>query len=187
MRLPFLSLAAALTVFPTPAGAAETISVPAFRGVALRGGGTVELRHGPVQRVAIVEGSSAYTRITVRADGRLEIDACDGRCPHVYRLRIEIESPDLPDLSIRGGGDIHVDRFPAQRRFNAAVSGGGEIDARAVEAEDDSAAVSGGGAILLGPSRRLSAAVNGGGAIRYAGNPSVSEAVNGGGSVAPLR
>ena len=46
-----------------------------------------------------------------------------------------------------------------------------------------SAAVNGGGELLVSPRASLSAAVNGGGHVRYWGNPSVSMAVHGGGAV----
>jgi hypothetical protein len=57
------------------------------------------------------------------------------------------------------------------------------IDVRSILATDVSAAVDGGGRILVRPRATLSAAVHGGGDIRYAGDPQVSMAVAGGGDV----
>ena len=169
---------------PTPASAAELVQLPAFESVQLRGGGSVVVRRGPAQRVTIVDGSSAYTRMSVDHRGQLTIDACNNRCPRQYDLRIEIESPDAPDAAISGGGSISfAPGFAAQRDIAIAINGGGHIDARAVPAANVSAAVNGGGRILSGASQKLSAAVSGGGEVRYSGSPDVSSIVNGGGSV----
>lgn len=169
-----------------PVVAAEHVPVPPFRSVELRGGGDVTLRAGPRQQVTIVEGSSAVSRIYVHRDGKLRIDACSYRCPRHYRLRVEIQSPQVPDVAIAGGGAIRaLGGFPAEGRIAAAVDGGGAIDLRSVEASDVTAAVNGGGVISVRPRARLTAAVNGGGDIRYWGNPEVTMAVHGGGTVRP--
>ena len=167
-----------------PALATESISVPAFRSVQLRGGGEVSLRPGPVQRVTIIEGSPQITRFRVGRDGQLKIDVCDGNCPRNYHLRVDIQSPSAPDVAIAGGGLIRASGgFPAQRQLSAAISGGGKIDVLAVSAGSVNAAVHGGGLISVRARSSLSAAVNGGGEVRYAGNPAVSSAINGGGAV----
>ena len=171
-----------------PALALETVAVSGFNSVQLRGGGEVLVKRGPVQRVTILEGSSQFTHMRVVHDGQLRIDVCDNRCPQRYRLRVEIESPDMPDVAISGGGLIRaLSGFAPQRELSAAVEGGGAIDVRTVQASDVSAAVNGGGQISVNPRDSLSAAVNGGGEVRYAGNPNVSMAVHGGGLVRPLR
>jgi hypothetical protein len=169
-----------------PVVAAETVSVPPFRSVELRGGGDVTLRAGPQQRVTIVEGSSQVSRIYVVRGGELRIEACNNHCPRHYRLRVEIQAPRVPDVAIAGGGAIRAaGGFPAEGQLAAAVHGGGSIDLRAVAVTEVTAAVHGGGQINVRPRERLTAAVNGGGAIRYWGNPSVTMAVHGGGTVGP--
>ena len=181
--IPFFVVALTATA---PAIAVEQVPVPAFNSVQLRGGGEVYLRPGPVQRVTILEGSTQFTRFRVRHDGQLQIDVCNARCPHRYRLRIDVQSPRVPDAAVHGGGTIRASiGFAAQRQVSAAVNGGGSIDLRAVDAVDVSAAVNGGGRISVRPRRSLSAAVNGGGEVRYWGNPAVSMAVHGGGIVRP--
>ena len=117
-------------------------------------------------------------------DGKLRIDVCDNRCPRNYRLRIEIQSPRVPDVAIAGGGKIHASGgFPSQREVAVAVDGGGNIDLRSIDATHVTAAVNGGGHIAVRPRSRLTAAVNGGGDIRYWGDPQVTMAVHGGGTV----
>jgi hypothetical protein len=185
MRL-MLSLVTAAAVIAAPALAAEVVSVPQFRSVELRGGGGVTVVPGPAQRVTILEGSSQFTHAYVERDGQLRIDTCNDRCPHDYRLRVEIQSPDVPNLAVSGGGNI-VARggFRPQTHLAAAVNGGGQVDASAVEAMSVSAAVNGGGQVLVRPRSSLSAAVNGGGHVRYIGSPQVTTAIHGGGSVSP--
>ena len=171
-------------VLPATTRAAENVSVPAFRSIELRGGGDVVLIRGPVQRVTVVQGSTAFTGIAVERDGRLRIDACGRPCPRDYRLRVEIQAPRVPDVGVSGGGAIAVRAgFAPQSELAAAVSGGGSIDARSVDAVKVNAAVNGGGQLLVRPRARLNAAINGGGSIRYWGDPEVTSAVAGGGSI----
>lgn len=182
-----LPLFASVFAISAPAFAIEQVPVSGFRSVELRGGGEVIVRPGPVQRVTILEGSSQYTQIYMLRDRKLRIDICNNRCPPRYRLRVEVQSPYAPDVTISGGGAIRATGgFAPQRQLSAAVHGGGTIDARAVAATDVSAAVHGGGQVLVHPRNSLSAAVMGGGEVRYAGNPQVSIAVQGGGSVSPM-
>ena len=181
-----LSLFALALAASAPALAAETVPVSPFTSIELRGGGSLQLRRGPVQRVTIVEGSSQYTHVYVRSEQRLRIDACNARCPNHYQLRIVIESPSVPILAVQGGGTITTaPGFGQQRELTLAVGGGGAIDARTVPSDVVTAAVSGGGSIKVQPRNVLTAAVNGGGEIRYWGNPSVTTAIQGGGTVRP--
>jgi hypothetical protein len=181
-----LPLFAAALAAAAPALATEVVPVRQFNSVELRGGGVVTVVPGPMQRVTILEGSSEFTRMYVVRDGQLRIDTCDERCPPVYRLRVEIQSPRVPDLAIDGGGQIAtIEGFRPQSELSAAINGGGRIDARSVEATEVSAAVNGGGELLVRPRAELSAAINGGGHVRYWGNPVVSSAIHGGGAVSP--
>jgi hypothetical protein len=179
--LPLFALALAISA---PVLATEVVPVPQFRSVELRGGGDVSIVPGPVQRVTIINGSSAFTRMYVEREGQLRIDACNERCPRNYNLRIRIESPQVPSVAIAGGGTITAaSGFAPQRNLAAAIKGGGTIDLRAVDAAEVSAAVNGGGDIFVRPRATLAAAVRGGGDIHYSGNPQVSMAVSGGGDV----
>jgi hypothetical protein len=163
---------------------AQSVPVSSFRSVELRGGGDVEIVPGPVQRVTLLSGSTAYTSFRVDNEGQLRIDACNARCPHNYPLHVRIESPTVPSVAVAAGGTIIAARgFAPQAHLAAAVHAGGTIDLRAVEANDVSAAVNAGGDIYVRPRATLSAAVNAGGDIHYSGNPQVSMAVSNGGHV----
>lgn len=169
------------------------VPVPKFEAVELNGGGRIVLRHGPVQRVTLLRGSTAVSRFevdrpkirtTTDKDARLTIRACEQRCPRDYRLEVEIEMPDIAALAVKGGGTIVVNGgFGRQDNLAAAVHGGGSIDARALAARNAAAAVKGGGALLVRAEQTLAATVQGGGGIRYWGDPSVVRSIQGGGSV----
>ena len=151
-----------------PAMAVEVVPVPQFQAIELRGGGELQLRQGPVQRVTLLDGSRQFTNVSVEREGKLRIDACNARCPQRYRLRILVESPRIPrTLAVSGGGTITASSGTPERELTLAVSGGGLIDTRAVAAEV------------------VTAAVNGGGEVRYWGNPVVTSAIQGGGNVRP--
>ena len=185
-RVAALSLLSALAASHWPASASERLAVGSFDTLQLRGGGSLVVVPGASQRVTIVEGSTRYTSIRMERGRKLVIGACNSRCPQNYRLRVEVQSPQVPDLAVSGGGSIIVQqRFPAQRQLSAAVRGGGRVDARAVEAGNVSAAVSGGGELLVRARSSLSGAVHGGGLVRYWGRPRVSTAISGGGAVRP--
>lgn len=179
-----LPLFVATLLASAPALATELVPVQAFHSIELRGGGRVDVVPGPAERVTIIEGNSAVTQMHVDAEGKLIINTCDEHCPATYRLRVEVQSPYVPNLAIDGGGLMVAQAgFAPQGHLSAAVNGGGRIDARAVEAASVSAAVNGGGTLFVRPRGSLSAAVNGGGHVRYWGNPVTSIAVRGGGSV----
>jgi len=175
---PLLAVALAAAA---PAVAAQVVPVAQFDSLELRGGGDVVVVRGPMQRVTVLEGSPG---LRVERGGKLRIDACPQRCPPGYRLRMEIQSPRVPDLGVIGGGSIATrPGFAAQPELAVAVNGGGRIDARSVDAGSVSAAVNGGGQLDVRARAMLTAAINGGGLVRYAGNPQVTSAVHGGGAV----
>jgi hypothetical protein len=202
MKIPFATAIAILLVgAAAPAAAQTVIPVSKFRAVELRGGGRVILRHGPVQRVTMLRGSSEYSSIEtgrrqilnggrVVNDSRegLVIEACRQRCPRDYRLEVEIVTPDFDALAVSGGGEILLrEGFPRRSSVALAANGGGTIDARALSATSVAAAANGGGTLLVRPDSSLAASVRGGGTIRYWGNPSVVQSVKGGGTVVQVR
>ena len=166
-----------------PASAQELVPVGPFDSVELEGGGRVTVRHGDVQAVRLLKGSTALTRFRVDGSGKLRIEACNNDCPHHYDLEVEITTPHIRGLAISGGGAISSDGNFPERRLALAVEGGGAIDTRTIDAESAEAAVEGGGVIKLRATGELTAAVNGGGEIRYWGQPRVTQAVNGGGEI----
>ena len=74
-----------------PAIAAENVPVPAFRNVELNGGGEVTLVPGATQRVTILSGSSAFTRMRVDDRGKLRIDETEEESPAEHDNRDQQE------------------------------------------------------------------------------------------------
>jgi hypothetical protein len=181
--LPFFAIVLAISA---PAFATEIVPLPHFDSVELRGGGHVTLVPGAIERVILISGSTRFTGVRVERGGQLIIDACKEECPSSYQLQVQVESPRVPDLGVSGGGEISVSNgFAPQRQLSAAVNGGGRIDTRALEASTVSAAVKGGGDLLVRARSMLAGAVKGGGHVRYWGSPQVTTAIQGGGSVQP--
>lgn len=201
MKLISLALAGAAVLFmsaPEAAGAQGVVQVPKFRSIELNGGGRVLLRHGPVQRVRVLEGDIRVSDVRVKPAERrrvggntytsnpdqLVIDVCRQSCDGNYNLVVEVVTPSIEAIAVKGGGQIEAaGRFPRQGNIGIAVHGGGEIDARALPASNVGAAVSDGGTILTRAEGSLGAAIQDGGTIRYWGDPVVGTAIDGGGTV----
>jgi hypothetical protein len=174
------------------AAAPAELDLPRFEAIEVAGGGHVVLRHGPVQRVRLLEGDTSISRVEVErqhhGEPRLLVRACKQRCPRRYKLVVAVTSPRVSAVAVRGGGLIEaVGGTPPARAMAAAVTGGGSIDLRGVEAREMAASVRGGGQILTRVRGSLAASVAGGGVIRYWGNPTVAQSVRGGGAVLPGR
>lgn len=181
--LTLLALAAAL---PLASASAEPVPVAGFRSIELVGGGTLIVRPGSTQRVELVEGSRGVSDFEVR-NGTLRIRACRTSCRD-YRLRVEVTTPRVEGLAITGGGSVRVQPgFRPQDRLAVAITGGGSIDADAVQANGVAASIRGGGSIDVHARSTLTASVQGGGSIDYRGDPRVTTAIQGGGSVRPVR
>ena len=172
-----------------PAIAQENIPVSGFRSVELKAGGDVSIVRGPVQRVTLLNGSREFTQFRMRESGTLEIaTSCSSRCPHNYNLRIQIESPNVPDVAVQAGGTIKVQPgFAPQRDVSAAINAGGTIDLTAVPVQQASTAINAGGDIYVRPSGHLNVAINAGGDVHYAGDPQLATAIVNGGNVSRLR
>lgn len=189
MRLAYLFAAAAIVAAAPAAAAAQTVMpTDRFTSVELRGGGSIAIRQGPVQRVTLVRGDPKLAGFEVNRDGKLIISSCRGVCWGNQRLEVEIVTPELNGVGIEGGGHIEAHgAFPAQRAVSAVIHGGGDIDMKDVPAQTASAAIHGGGKIFVTAQNSLSAKIFGGGEIRYLGQPAVSSSIHGGGTISPIR
>jgi hypothetical protein len=178
------ALIAGLAVFAVPSFAATDLPVPPFTQIEAHGGAKVILKHGSAQKVVITRGDLKVSQIHV-VDGRLDINACPYTCPFLYKLEVEIVSPNIQTIEAHGGGAVDArGNFPKQAQLDVVAHGGGAVDARAIPADHVSATAHGGGAVRVNPLVSLNATAHGGGAITYSGNPKVTSSVHGGGAVA---
>lgn len=175
-------VAFALIAAAWPASAATDVTVPRFEALSLHGGGTVTVRYGARQKVTILRGDPSVSSFTVE-DRSLRIRACEDGCPDSYKLEVEVVTPDMTALAIRGGGKLSMAGFPARKTLALSVQGGGSIDTRTVPANNVAASVQGGGGIRTWATGSLAASIRGGGGIVYRGDPTVATTVRGGGSV----
>lgn len=174
--------ALALVLAAAPASAATDVALARFEALSLHGGGKVTVRHGARQQVRIVSGDPAVSSLQV-INKSLKIRVCRDSCPDGYRLEVEIVSPDLDALAVRGGGRITMVGFPPKSALALSVERGGKIDTRSVQANRVAAAVEYGGTIQTWATGSLAASVRGGGGITYRGDPTVATTVRAGGSV----
>ena len=101
--LPFIS---ATIAFAAPASAAEVVpvtAIPLGRATRRRRG---HGRSGPGPARDHRPGQQPVYPMRVESDGQLRIDTCARAARRHYRLRIEIQSPAVPDLAVSGGGAI---------------------------------------------------------------------------------
>jgi len=182
---PTIVLAAALAVLSVPALAGQQVSLAPFQTVDMHGGVDVVLKHGDVQRVTLLKGTTQYTTLKV-TNGKLEITGCDfWRCPWGYESRVEIVTPKVVALDVHGGGDLIAQgSFPQQDKLSLNVHGGGDADVRAIPVRNVSAEVHGGGDLRVTAQQSLSGSVGGGGDVTYWGHPKeVNVATHGGGDI----
>ncbi|HZG09924.1 MAG TPA: DUF2807 domain-containing protein [Allosphingosinicella sp.] len=180
MRAALALLALALAA---PASAATDVSVGAFEGVRLVGGGEVRLRHGPVQKVSLIQGSAAVSSFRVENGKSLVIRACETSCRN-YKLVVEIVTPRIDAVSITGGGSIVSGTgFGAQPNLAASITGGGMLDLDSVPARHVAASIKGGGVIRTDARGSLAVSIVGGGSVTYLADPATTVAINGGGAV----
>ena len=178
-----LTLALAVLIVPAISAAQTTVPVPQFRSVELRNGGMVILRHGPTQRVTLLQGSLQQTSVTVDGDW-LVIDRPKSVPHRGYRLEIEVVTPWIAEVSVQEGGTLQSrGAFPPQASIEASVSNGGTLDIRSIETDNVEAAVSQGGRIFLKAGQSLVASVNQGGIITWWGDARVRRSVRHGGAV----
>ena len=180
----FLLASVVVVLFTSPIVAQKIVPLAPFSSVELHDGGHAILRHGPLQRVTLLNGSLDYTSVTVADGGRLLIDSCAMHCPRGYELEIEIVTPDVAGISVNDGGTIQsVGSFPRQTEIRVAVNDGGTIDIRSMSVDTVTASVHSGGRIFTRPQNALSAKVADGGIITYWGDARVSKSIKGGGVV----
>ena len=155
-----------------------------FSALELRNGGTVNLIHGPSQRVTLLKGDPEQIAITIGADGRLVIDRCPKHCPRGHDLEVEVETPARAAIAVAEGGTIQSrGEFPLQAEIRVGVSQGGTIDIRSMPVANVTASVYSGGRIFTQAGAALSAKVEHGGNVTYWGDPVVKSSVRFGGVV----
>jgi hypothetical protein len=180
MRAALALLAMALAA---PASAATTVPVEAFEGVRLVGGGEVRLRHGPVQQVSLIAGSTAVSSFRVENGKSLVIRACEKGCRN-YKLVVEIVTPRIDAVAITGGGSIVSGTgFGAQANLAASITGGGMLVLDSVPVRTVAASIKGGGVIRTDARGSLAVSILGGGSVTYLADPATTVAINGGGNV----
>jgi hypothetical protein len=182
--------------------AAEARKVPAFSGIEFPGSGKVEYRVGSPQSVRIETDDNLLSRVeTTVVDGKLRV-SFKGSVSTRIGLNVAVVAPACRAAELSGSGNIRISGLK-EERFDAVISGSGDLAARGEAAEthavvsgsgnmnlsklatrDANAQVSGSGEIRLAPTMSLDAQITGSGNIRYLREPNkIRRDITGSGSV----
>jgi hypothetical protein len=175
----------AFTLLATLSSAdAQTITVPTFKSLHVREGGTVILRQGQSQQVTLLKGGLVHSSIATDGQGTLVVQKCKTKCPRGYVFEVEVVSPELDRLAVSEGGTIESrGSFSSRMKIDVEVDNGGVIDVRSIAAKHVNASVREGGGIFTTPQVSMNASVVNGGVITYWGNAEVKSSIKDGGNV----
>jgi hypothetical protein len=177
-----------------------------FHQVDLRGAGELIVRVGPATSLTLTGDPERLkdVKTEVRA-GRLVIDQERGwNWFRGGKLKIELTTPTLDGLAIRGAGDAQVSGIKGSQllleidgagdlrasgetdMLEAHIKGAGDMDLAQLAARDAKVSINGAGDLSVRASGALEATINGAGSIRYTGHPQpVKSRINGAGSIKP--
>jgi hypothetical protein len=151
-------------------------SVGEYDGVALAGWFDVELVSGTEGELTLEGESNLLEHIKTEVkNGKLVIKAENGMNlrPSSWNrgIRITVPISSIDFVSLSGSGDIVGKTTIQADKFDASMSGSGDIRAFDLEAEFVEATVSGSADIKVTANQSLDARVSGSGDIQYRGNP----------------
>ena len=195
-----LATVAGLALAPAARAAEQQRTVPPFTSVENTGPISVTIDVGPAQTVK-VSGSATFVELlrTEVVDGQLKLSLKDKVISHLSgEPRVTITMPQLQAFSMAGAGEVRLQHVSGDRlevTFGGAgslkadgkvkqlklnVGGVGDIDTRALQAEQADVRVGGVGSVRVTATARLDASVGGIGSLTYYGQPKVVNTSGGG-------
>ena len=202
MRTPIIL---ALLLTSAVAGAAEqTRPLPAFTGVSAQGPINMIVEVGKAQSLVLKGDDKFFKRVTTSVvDGKLIITFPKGEKHEVNSdSTINISMPALTSFKVEGAGSADLRNINSDsvdlsfqgagrlvasgkvRQLKLSAQGIGEVDTKALIAQDANVNFEGIGAVKVYASQKLDANVQGMGSLDYYGNPrQVNKKVDGIGSV----
>ena len=195
-----MSLGLALGLASGGAQAAEQQrDVPPFTSVESSGAMVIRVEVGPAQSVRVSGNDRFLAQLrTEVVDGQLKLSMKDHVAHDISDPKVTITMPLLTAFSMAGAGEVtlaHVNGDRLEITFGGAgalkadgrvkqlkmnVGGVGEIDTRALAAENAEVHVGGVGSVKVTATTRLDASVGGVGSLTYYGHPRIVN-TNGGG------
>lgn len=156
-----------------------------IRSVEIKGGGEFLIQKGDTHTFENTGTSEGWQ---YGYDGDRIVVGCDSACRKSGNSKATITLVELNTIALTGGGSVVVEgAFPAVTEFDVALTGGGDINALSVPADEVNVAIVGGGDISVFAQDELNVSIIGGGSITYDGNPEVNRSIIGGGSVDRIR
>ncbi|MBV8658394.1 MAG: DUF2807 domain-containing protein [Burkholderiales bacterium] len=212
MKRIYIGLSAVLlalsgTAFAAQTQIEQTRRVAGFDGIRTSGAWDIEVHVGSAESVRLTGTQDALDKITAEViDGNLVIGQKPNTSIHLLKSEptphIYITVPTLKRYSAEGAGetvlhDVVGDQFALSfegagaltangklKSLNISAHGAGELNLKALHADDVTANLEGMGSIYLYAHQSLTAAINGIGSLTYYGHPAhMTRSVNGIGSI----
>ena len=153
------------------ARSSRAFQVGAFDRLALSGSPDVQVAVGAQPSVRAEGDAAELERLEINVvDGELRIGQRPGTSFGSHRgIVVHVTVPALQAASLRGSGDINIDRIQGQT-FAATVGGSGDLDVRQLRVGSASFNVTGSGGIrAIGGATHTTAGLNGSGDLSLAG------------------
>lgn len=187
-------------------GAEETRSVASFERLLISAPARVSVKSGPSHEVHLSYDANLLPYVeTVVAGGSLDIRLADGASYRSSRpLVVEVRTPSLAGLSIRGSAEVAAEELAGPRfalsvagsgqvraggavdELAVSISGSAELDLGELVAERAAVDISGSGDVVVHALETLRVSLTGSGAVRYHGRPLVTSSLAGSGSLTAL-
>ena len=190
------------TIQGSGVAAAQTRTLPTFRGVELAGAADVVVRVGGPQRVVVHADDNLVQLVTTRVRGGDLVIGTTGSFSTARQMVIDMTVPSLSSATLSGSGVVVVEGLRTERfvvdvsgsgvlsvtgkadRLTATLDGSGDVQLQDLVAHDATVLVAGSGWLLVQATGALDARVSGVGAIIYTGSPtSITQRITGTGSI----
>ncbi len=204
MRTPVLLALLMTSAFASAAD--QSRALPPFNAISTQGAVSIEVQVGKPQSF-VIKGDDEYTNsvetkvvdgkllitfpknkkntINIKRDARIVIGVPALRAFHVEgagSAELKNVSGDTLDLGFQGAGRLYANGSVKNLKLNA--QGVGDVDTKALLAQNANVSFEGIGAVKVYASQRLDVVVQGMGSLNYYGNPKVlNKTVEGMGSV----
>jgi Protein of unknown function (DUF2807). len=190
------------TIQGSGVAAAQTRTLPTFRGVELAGAADVVVHVGGPQRVVVHADDNLVQLVTTRVRGGDLVIGTTGSFSTARQMVIDMTVPSLSSATLSGSGVVVVEGLRTERfvvdvsgsgvlsvtgkadRLTATLDGSGDVQLQDLVAHDATVLVAGSGRLLVQATGALDARVSGVGAIIYTGSPtSITQRITGTGSI----
>lgn len=182
--------------------ASEERVVEPFESISVRGGFRLDARVGDSQQLIVHADSNLLARVVTKVvDGELRVELERGRYRSQEPLRIELVSPRLRALEVKGSvegtlaelsgenftidvsGAAHLSASGEVEHLQVSIQGSAQLELFELSTSSADISISGSGSVQTFASERIEGSISGSGKIRYRGHPSTHLTVSGSGVI----